>query len=257
MYYGIQFNANGTETDMGYRYLTTDLNEAQTIETFGPADKRAQRDGCYFRELGVNSGTAILGYIFQTQQPGTTQMFQLYRFDQVEKPTRLGGTQTLTTPLQQEIGDHVYTTKTAFEMSQAGSWRQEAARGFVRELSPNVGGSQQAARRAAATSGNSASSEDCPVPRIPDEQGWGGLKPSGSRLASQLDSDSLLDSPSFAAVRNPDVELDRRSAWPSAAAIRRSRMPVEVIHHVDSFWQSLKPESLFDEDLLPSVSESV
>jgi hypothetical protein len=36
----------------------------------------------------------------------------------------------------------VYTTKVAFETSQPGTWRQEAARGFVRELSPNVGGGQ-------------------------------------------------------------------------------------------------------------------
>jgi hypothetical protein len=153
MYYGIQFNANGTETDMGYRYLTTDLNEASFLETLGPANKRPQRDGCYFREAGVgagaNVGSGIMAYIYTTQQPGTTQMTQVYRRDQVAKPTRLGGTQTQTTPVQQEIGDHVFTTKTAFETSQPGTWRIEANRGFVRELSPNVGGNQQPARRAA------------------------------------------------------------------------------------------------------------
>ena len=79
MYYGTQFNADGTETDMGYRYLTTSEGEAAFLEGLGRADKRAQRDGAYFRELGVNQGTAILGYVYATTQPGTLEMFQTYR----------------------------------------------------------------------------------------------------------------------------------------------------------------------------------
>jgi len=151
LYYGIQFNAGGSQTDMGYRYLTIDVNEAQFLESLGPPEFRAQRDGCYFRELGVNSGTAILGYIYATQQPGTTAMSQIYRTDLFPKDTRTGPPGTPATgSVQQEQGDHVYTTKSAFEMTKPGTWRQESQRGFVRELSPNVGGSQQPARRESA-----------------------------------------------------------------------------------------------------------
>ena len=137
MYYGVQFNANGTEIDMGYRYLTTNLLEAQALENSGPADKRPQRAGAYFRELGVNNQTGILGYIYTTQQPGTQQMRQIYRTDTVQKPTRPpgtseGGTPTSFTP--QENGDHVYTTNTAFETTKTGTWRVEDPRGFVRPL---------------------------------------------------------------------------------------------------------------------------
>jgi len=152
MYYGIQFNPDGTQTDMGYRYLTTDLNEAQSLETLGPADRRAQRDGCYFREIGVNSGTAILAYIYATSQSGTVAMSQIYRTDLFPKDTRTGppGTPVTGSVLQQQ-GDHVYTTRSAIEMAMPGTWRQESTRGFVRELAPGSGGSQQAARRASAT----------------------------------------------------------------------------------------------------------
>jgi hypothetical protein len=152
MLYGVQFNADGTETDMGYRYLTTNEGEASFLEGLGRADKRPQRDGTYFREIGdpaipsdpgVNNRTAILGYIFTTQQPGTQQMTQVYRLDDFPKPTRPGGTRagspTTTTVLQQQ-GDHVYTTNTAFETSRPGTWVVEANRGFVRELSPNPTG---------------------------------------------------------------------------------------------------------------------
>ena len=137
MYYGVQFNPNGTEIDMGYRYLTTNLVEAQILENSGPADKRPERAGTYFRELGVNGGTGILGYIYTTQQPGTQQVRQIYRTDVVQKPTRPpgtseGGPPTSFTP--QENGDHVYTTNTAFEMSKTGAWRVEDPRGFVRPL---------------------------------------------------------------------------------------------------------------------------
>ena len=140
MYYGMQFNTNGTEIDMGHRYLTTNLIEARALENSGPADKRPQRAGAYFREQGVNSGTGILGYIYTTQQPGTQQMRQIYRTDIVQKPTRPrgtseGGTPTSFTP--QENGDHVYTTNTGFEMTKPGTWRVEDSRGFVRPLGGN------------------------------------------------------------------------------------------------------------------------
>jgi Raf kinase inhibitor-like YbhB/YbcL family protein len=141
MYYGVQFNDDGTETDMGYRYLTTNGGEASILEGLGRADKRAARQGAYFRELGVNNGTAITGYIAQTVQPGTTEMFQVYRLDLVGKPTRPGGTpegSPTNTTKQQEIGDHVYSTNFSYEMSEAGKWVKEASRGFVRELSSNT-----------------------------------------------------------------------------------------------------------------------
>lgn len=139
LYYGVQFNANGTEVDMGYRYLTSNLGEAQGLEMLGPADKRPQRAGSYFRELGVNNGTGVVGYILSTQAPGTNEVVQIYRTDVVNKPTRPpgtseGGTPTSFTP--QENGDHVYTTINSFERTRTGAWRVESARGFARELSP-------------------------------------------------------------------------------------------------------------------------
>lgn len=140
MYYGVQFNTEqGTETDMGYRYLTTNQAEAAALENLGPAAKRPLRQGAYFSELGVNAGSAIIGYIYTAQQPGTLQMTQVYRTDNVGKPTRPGGTAEGSTPTstrQQEQGDHVYTTNTGFETGRPGTWRIEAARGFVRELTP-------------------------------------------------------------------------------------------------------------------------
>ncbi len=70
-------------------------------------------------------------------------MTQVYRTDAFPKPTRPGGTpegSTPTTTKSQEQGDHVYTTNTTFETSRPGTWRVEAVRGFVRELSPNPTG---------------------------------------------------------------------------------------------------------------------
>ena len=137
MYYGVQFNTNGTEIDMGYRYLTSNVAEAFILEQSGPEDKRPQRAGAYFRELGVNAGTGILGYIYTIQQPGTQQMRQIYRTDIVQKPTRPPGTSEGSTPTSftpQENGDHVYTTNTAFETTKPGTWRVEDPRGFVRPL---------------------------------------------------------------------------------------------------------------------------
>lgn len=137
MYYGIQFNTNGSEIDMGYRYLTSNLSEAQVLETLGPVDKRSQRLGSYFRELGVSAGSAILGYVFTAQQTGTQALVQMYRTDIVQKPTRPPGTAEGSTPTSftpQENGDHVYTTNTAFETGKTGTWRVESTRGFVRPL---------------------------------------------------------------------------------------------------------------------------
>ena len=152
LYFGVQFNADGTETDMGYRYLTSNLTEAETLEGLGPEVKRPNREGAYFRELGVNNGTAKLGYLFASQQSGTSQMSQVYRTDAFNKPTRPAGTQegsTPTTTTSQEQGDHVYTTNTIFETSQPGTWRVEESRGFVRELSPNPTGINPAQAAAA------------------------------------------------------------------------------------------------------------
>ena len=155
LYFGIQFNDNGTEVDMGYRYLTSNGAEAEFLESIGPASKRPQREGTYFREQGVSNGTATIGYVFNTQQPGTSQLTQIYRTDVINKPTRPpgtaeGGTPTSFTP--QENGDHVYTTNTAFETTKPGTWRIESPRGFVRELTPSpVSGGATAAAVAAAT----------------------------------------------------------------------------------------------------------
>ncbi|MBI5761885.1 MAG: pre-peptidase C-terminal domain-containing protein, partial [Planctomycetales bacterium] len=152
MYFGTSYSTDGiTQTDMGYRYLTTNLSEAIILEGIGPAAHRAERDGTYFRELGVNNGTGITGYIYTTAQPGMSEMSQTYRTDPFRKNTRTGpvGSPTTGTVMQQQ-GDHVYTTKSAFEMSKPGTWRQESSRGFVRELSPNVGGVAAPARSAAA-----------------------------------------------------------------------------------------------------------
>ena len=137
LYFGIQFNDDGTETDMGYRYLTSNAAEATFLEGIGPAAKRPQREGTYFRELGVSDGTATIGFVFNTQQPGTSQLTQIYRTDNVDKPTRPPGTSEGGTPTSfkpQENGDHVYTTNTAFETTQFGTWRVESPRGFVRPL---------------------------------------------------------------------------------------------------------------------------
>jgi len=113
------------------------------------------------RELGVNNGTGITGYIYSTAQPGTSSMSQIYRTDKVDKATRNSTTGATGTVLQ-DNGDHVYTTKAAFEMSLTPGrphiegvrtgWRQEIVRGFVRELSPNAGGAAAPARSAPALS---------------------------------------------------------------------------------------------------------
>jgi ELWxxDGT repeat protein len=137
LYFGIQFNDDGTETDMGYRYLTSNGAEAAFLESIGPTSKQPQREGTYFRELGVSNGTATIGYVFTTQQPGTSELTQIYRTDVVNKQTRPPGTSEGGTPTSfkpQENGDHVYTTNTAFESTKVGTWRIESTRGFVRPL---------------------------------------------------------------------------------------------------------------------------
>ena len=155
LYFGIQFNDDRTETDMGYRYLTSNAAEATFLEGIGPAAKRPQREGTYFRELGVSSGTATIGYVFDTQHPGTSQLTQIYRTDVVDKPTRNAGTNEgspKSSDKKQENGDHVYTTNTAFESTRLGTWRIESTRGFVRELTPSpVSGAATAAAVAGAT----------------------------------------------------------------------------------------------------------
>jgi hypothetical protein len=141
LYFGVQFNEDGTETDMGYRYLTTNRAEAEELELLGPADRRAERAGTYFREIGINGGTGIIGYIYSVQQPGTSLITQIYRTDLVDKPTRPAGTEEGATPSsfrRQESGDHVYTSNIPFESARTGTWRIEAPRGFARELSPNA-----------------------------------------------------------------------------------------------------------------------
>jgi hypothetical protein len=90
-------------------------------------------------------------------------MSQIYRTDLFAKDTRTGppGTAATGTTLQQH-GDHVYTTKSTFEMTQFPNrqhveggqtgWRQEAVRGFVRELSTNISGAMGQARSASVQS---------------------------------------------------------------------------------------------------------
>jgi hypothetical protein len=168
LYFGIQFNDDGTETDMGYRYLTSNAAEATFLESIGPASKRPQREGTYFRELGVSDGTATIGYVFTTQQPGTSELTQIYRTDVVNKPTRPPGTSEGGTPTSfkpQENGDHVYTTNTAFETTKFGTWRIESTRGFVRELNPNpVAGAATAAAAESSELAPSVGSQPTPAP---------------------------------------------------------------------------------------------
>ena len=168
LYFGIQFNDNGTETDMGYRYLTSNGAEAEFLESIGPASKRPQREGTYFRELGVSDGTATIGYVFTTQQPGTSELTQIYRTDNVNKPTRPPGTSEGGTPTSfkpQENGDHVYTTNTAFETTKLGTWRIESTRGFVRELNPNpVAASAIGAAAESSESAQAGGSQPTPAP---------------------------------------------------------------------------------------------
>jgi hypothetical protein len=243
MYFGIAFDSPlpGIQTDMGYRYLTTDLNEAITIEGFGPPEHRAERDGTYFREQGVNSGTAILGYIYSTAQPGTSEMFQIYRTDLFDKDTRTGPPGTPATgTVQQQQGDHVYTTKSAFEMTmtpdrqhiegvQTG-WRQEASRGFVRELSAIAGGAAAPAR--------SASVQSAPAetfsPTASVVGGWPLIRQDSSldRLATQF---ATPDSRFFRTSGLTNV-TNSNPAW--GASSWSSRMgrnaPVVQTSHVES-----------------------
>ncbi len=150
---------NSTATDRnrhGVSVLDDQLGRSGLPRRTGPGRLRPRRQGAYFREIGdpanlndtgVNNRTAILGYIYTTQQPGTLEMTQVYRTDNVGKPTRPGGTPEGSPPnstRDQEQGDHVYTTNTAFETSRPGTWRIESSRGFVRELTPNPTGAGSA-----------------------------------------------------------------------------------------------------------------
>jgi hypothetical protein len=223
MYFGIAFDSPspGVQTDMGYRYLTTDLNEATFLENLGPASQRPNRDGTYFRELGVNGGTGITGYIYGTQQPGTSSMVQIYRTDLFSKDTRTGPPgSTATGTVQQEQGDHAYTTKPTFEMTKTPGqqhvegvqrgWRLESPRGFARELSPNVGGEQQPARSASVQAGESViESSRAIVPLI-------GREPIADDFDSPLTVAGLMDS--LGAVQSNAGEPSRHSE-PSLASL--------------------------------------
>jgi uncharacterized delta-60 repeat protein/uncharacterized repeat protein (TIGR01451 family) len=229
MYFGIAFDSPvpGVQTDMGYRYLTTDLGEAQVLETLGPAAHRADRDGFYFRELGVNSGTGITGYIYTTAQPGTSEMVQIYRTDLFSKDTRTGppGSPATGTVLQQQ-GDHAYTTKSTFEMSKTGSWRQESPRGFVRELSPNAGGAAAPARSASVQSG--IESQTAPVAA--------NLIPESSSLAisagSRLDLSNLMAPLASGQFSAHAVVVNETEPLPASPRIRRSPLGVLADHSV-------------------------
>jgi hypothetical protein len=220
LYFGIQFNDNGTAVDMGYRYLTSSQGEAEFLEGIGPASRRPQREGAYFRELGVSNGTATIGYVFDTQQPGTSQLTQIYRTDVVNKPTRPpgtveGGTPTSFTP--QENGDHVYTTNTAFESTKFGTWRIESARGFVRELTPSpVSGAATAAAVAAAE----------PIMSAPAVGSQATSVPTGVRstipvlAAASVDASSILQSAS-----SPSEHVARLMAIPVLPPVLVSQSP--------------------------------
>ncbi|MBI5758891.1 MAG: CHRD domain-containing protein [Planctomycetales bacterium] len=228
MYFGIAFDSPsaGIQTDMGYRYLTTDLNEATTLESFAPAAHQAERDGSYFRELGVNNGSGITGYIYTTAQPGTIEMSQIYRTDLFAKDTRTGPPGTPATgTVQQQQGDHVYTTNAAFEMTKSPGrphiegvqtgWRQEISRGFVRELSPNAGGAQQPARSASVRSSTAETSLSLSAAT----SGLSMIDDDGSldRLASQFATSTA----SF--IRTGDLISTTDRSLPTTTSSRSSR----------------------------------
>ncbi len=57
-----------------------------------------------------------MAYVFTTAQPGTSELFQIYRTDGVGKSTTRGGVPVA--DVQQENGDHVYTTNKPFERTK-------------------------------------------------------------------------------------------------------------------------------------------
>jgi hypothetical protein len=211
LYFGIQFNDDGTETDMGYRYLTSNAAEATFLESIGPASKRPQREGTYFRELGVSDGTATIGYVFTTQQPGTSELTQIYRTDVVNKPTRPPGTSEGGTPTSfkpQENGDHVYTTNTAFETTKFGTWRIESTRGFVRELNPNpVAGAATVAAAESSELAQAGGSQPTPAP-------------TSVRSALPVSADSSVAAPAILLpATGPTEQVARLVATPSQAPV--------------------------------------
>jgi hypothetical protein len=224
MYFGIAFDSPsaGIQTDMGYRYLTTNLTEVNILESIGPEAHRADRDGFYYRELGVNGGTGVTGYIYTTAQAGTTEVFQIYRTDLFSKDTRTGppGSPATGTVLQEQ-GDHAYTTKTTFEMSKTGSWRQESPRGFARELSPNVGGVGAPARSASVQSGTESQTTPVAANLIPESSSLS--ISAGSRLAL-----SSLMAP-LAAGQFPAHAVVVLEAEPLSASPRIRRSPLGVL----------------------------
>jgi hypothetical protein len=252
LYYGVQFNDNGTldnltddtETDMGYRYLTSSPGEASLLEGMRPERKAPlpalpARQGAYFRELGVNAGSAIVGYIHTTQQPGTLEMKQVYRTDSVGKPTRPRGTQEGSIPellRQQEQGDHVYTTNTAFETSRPGAWRVEAVRGYVRELSPGLTASSAVAPTSLfQPTAESSTSDDIVAPR-PTPPLFEGLQPSSPR-APETRWETLVANP----TRSMAHGLDRNAAEelpskPATAVEAEDENPVPSIAAFDDLF---------------------
>lgn len=252
MYFGIAFDSPsvGIQTDMGYRYLTTALPEVLALES-NPGARPAERDGFYFRELGVNQGTGITGYIYTSQQPGTLSMSQIYRTDLFSKPTRTGppGSPPNGT-VQQEQGDHVYTTNSAFEMTKPGTWRQEIARGFVRELSPNlaVGGLAQA---------RSAPVRSAPtLPSLQPESGTTSLpfiedNRLLDRLATQLATPNVGTSNPLTVMarQHAGIETAPRTALGDATVLD----PLET-DAVDAFWQAAAADLLLNWNVFSPTS---
>ncbi len=203
-------------------------------ERKAPLPPLPARQGAYFRELGVNAGSAIVGYIHTTQQPGTLEMKQVYRTDSVGKPTRPRGTAEGSIPnslRQQEQGDHVYTTNTAFETSRPGVWRVEAARGFVRELTPGLTASSAVAPTSLFQPTAESSTTDVIVAPRPAPPLFDGLQPSSPRapetrwetlvaiptsgMAHGLDGKTVEELPSKSA---PAIETEVDNPAPSIAA---------------------------------------
>ncbi|MBI5757890.1 MAG: hypothetical protein HZA46_05180 [Planctomycetales bacterium] len=237
MYFGIAFDSPsaGIQTDMGYRYLTTSLTEVTILESIGPEAHRAERDGFYYRELGVNGGTGITGYIYTTAQPGTTEMFQIYRTDLFSKDTRTGPPGSPATgTVQQEQGDHAYTTKPNFEMTKTPGqqhiegvqrgWRLESSRGFARELSPNAGGAGSGARRASVHSAVETPAAPVLVSAAPESSLLSGS--AGSRLALP----SLMAPPVAGQFTNPPDAARQSGPVPALSPFRRSPLGVFADH---------------------------
>jgi hypothetical protein len=184
----------------------------------------------------VSNGTATIGYVFTTQQPGTSELTQIYRTDNVNKPTRPPGTSEGGTPTSfkpQENGDHVYTTNTPFETTKLGTWRIESTRGFVRELTPSpVAGSATGASVAAVTGAESI--ESTPSDYSPTTPALAGV-----RSALPVSAERRVTSPSNLLPATGVTEyVARLVATTSHAAVLVSPTPTTVpIHAVSAIAQ--------------------